>query len=416
MMEDLVEATNSPHDGWLSIAMISPDRQRRLSAISTFARCGNVQTREFEDYPHSLEVVPHLLNSGFDAILIDVDGNPDFALALVEKLCIARSTIVMVFSAHAHAEIMLRSLRAGAREFFTLPFKIDAVIKSLQWVVNHPKRLVAERKADGRLLVFFGSKGGVGVTTIAANFAVALAEQSRQSTLLIDLNLHLGDAAHNIGVRSNYSVVDALENSASLEPQLLSKFLVKHSSGLTVLAAPAQIPSMHATMVAIGCLVAVARQQFDNVVIDAGKKIDLKQMHLFEHPSSAYLITQVGIPELRNANRLIAQFSAESSPHLEIVINRHQSRFLGLTDEHLNKALTRPVTWKVPNDYQAVRKMQDTSTPLVDRDSQLATVIRQMARCVTGQSDEANASGIKGKKNKEKAQHESSPVPTLTFQ
>ena len=40
-----------------------------------------------------------------------------------------------------------------------------------------------------------GAKGGAGVTTIASNFAVSLAQESRHKVVLIDLNLQLGDAA-----------------------------------------------------------------------------------------------------------------------------------------------------------------------------------------------------------------------------
>jgi pilus assembly protein CpaE len=237
--------------------------------------------------------------------------------------------------------------------------------------------------------VFFGSKGGVGVTTLASNFAVALAEESHKSTLLIDLNLHLGDAAMNLGIDAQYSTVDALHNATQLDPPMLVKFLARDSSGLSVLAAPVALPAMQATTTAIGSLLAVARQHFHYVVVDAGKKIDLKQMHLFEESATAYLVTQVGIPELRNANRLIAQFAADRCPKLEIVINRFQSRFLGLTNEHLSKALTRPIDWKIPNDFKAVCTMQSSATPIVHQDSPMAGVIRQMARSACGLTDSA---------------------------
>jgi pilus assembly protein CpaE len=246
----------------------------------------------------------------------------------------------------------------------------------------------AARKLDGRLLVFFGSKGGVGVTTVATNFAVALAEESGQSTLLIDLNLHLGDAAMNLGLDAPYSIVDALQNATRMDTHLLSKLVVRHGSGLSVLAAPAELPSSSATNVAIGSLLQAARRQYHYVVIDAGKKIDLKQMHLFEDSATAYLVTQVGIPELRNANRLITQFSADQGPgpKLEIVINRHRSRSTGLSDEHLAKALNRPIQWRVPNDFAAVREMQNTAIPIVHQESPIAGVVRQMARSVCGAS------------------------------
>jgi pilus assembly protein CpaE len=385
-MSSLIQTSESPHDGPLTVAVVSPDRQHRIAATTAVAQCGNIEPREFPEYPPNLNNATSLLGQGFDAVLVDLDGNPQYALELVEALCVARSAIVMVFSGRADPDLILRSMRAGAREFFTVPFAQSTIAKALQWVAAQQQPAPATRKADGRLLVFFGSKGGVGVTTVATNFAVALAEESHQSTLLIDLNLHLGDAALNLGIDAPHSIVDALQNAAHVDANLLSKLVVRHDSGLSVLAAPAELPSAMATNLAIGSLLQVARRQFHYVVVDAGKKIDLKQMHLFEESATAYLVTQVGIPELRNANRLITQFTGDFGPKLEIVINRHQSRSTGLSDEHLAKALNRPIHWKIPNDYTAVRKMQNTAIPIVHQESAIAGVVRQMARSICGTS------------------------------
>jgi len=64
------------------------------------------------------------------------------------------------------------------------------------------------------------------------------------------------------------------------------------------------------------------------------------------------------------------------------VINRYEARSLGITDEQITKALTRPAQWKIPNDYGAVRRMQTTATPLALEDSPISRQIRQMARSV----------------------------------
>ena len=53
---------------------------------------------------------------------------------------------------------------------------------------------------------------------------------------------------------------------------------------------------------------------------------------------------------------------------------------LGVSEEHITKALTRPAQWKIPNDYAAVRKMQNTATPLALADSPISRLIRQMAK------------------------------------
>jgi len=67
------------------------------------------------------------------------------------------------------------------------------------------------------------------------------------------------------------------------------------------------------------------------------------------------------------------------------VLNRYEPRSLGVNDEAITKALTRPATWKIPNDYAAVRQMQNTATPLVLGDSAISKLIRQMAVSICGQ-------------------------------
>jgi pilus assembly protein CpaE len=243
------------------------------------------------------------------------------------------------------------------------------------------------KKAAGKLLVFLGAKGGSGTTTLACNFAVSLAQESGQSTLLIDLDLPLGDAALNLGIVAEYSTVNALQNSARLDANFLTTLLIKHSSGVWVLAAPGKFPHFQASNESIDKLMAVAREGFDNVVVDVGSRLDLTGTALFRDATAIYLVTQVGIPELRNSNRLISQFFTNSSPKLEIVINRWAPRALGVAEEHITKALTRPAQWKIPDDYATVRRMQNTATPLALEDSPISRTIHQMARAVTGQPD-----------------------------
>jgi pilus assembly protein CpaE len=155
-----------------------------------------------------------------------------------------------------------------------------------------------------------------------------------------------------------------------------------------VLAAPGKFPQFHATNEAIDRLLAVARQGFDNVVVDVGSRLDLTGTALYKDASIIYLVTQAGIPELRNSNRVISQFFSTGGPKLEIVINRYEPRSLGVTEEHITKALTRPAQWKIPNDYPAVRRMQNTATPLALEDSPISRLIHDMARSVSGQPKE----------------------------
>jgi pilus assembly protein CpaE len=276
-------------------------------------------------------------------------------------------------------------MRAGAREYLMLPFDKEEIAEALVRASTLRSMVRPSKKTNGRLLVFLSAKGGSGATTLACNYAVSLAQESQQKTLLIDLNLPLGDVAINLGIKAQYSIVSAFQNTSRLDSHFLSGLLVQHSSGLFVLAAPSELDTTYVSSDAIDKLLQVACQGFDYVVVDAGSRLDLQRKHLFDESATIYLVTQVGIPELRNSHRLIALLSEEGSPKLEIVINRYDPRYLDIDEAHITKALTRPAQWKIPNNYAAVRRMQKTATLLTEEDSPISRVIRQMTRSVCGQ-------------------------------
>ena len=381
----------------LSIAVISPDDDRRNAAIRVLDKFPKGRIREFVSYPTDIDTVTQVLKQSFNVVIIDLDSDPEYTLKLVESICANGSTSVIVYSEQTDPGIMVRCLRAGAREFLHMPLTEAAMTEALVRVwARHLEAPMLESVVDdlpeppvmqgknGKLLVFMGAKGGSGVTTLACSFAVSLAEQSHKSTLLIDLNLPIGDAALNLGVRSDYTTQKALENADRLDSHFLSTLLVTHGSGLKVLAAPSEMTQVQPSDEAIVTLLNVARQSFEYVVVDAGSRLNLQSTYPCDESTTLYLVTQVGIPELRNANRLIKNLPFEGGPNLEIVINRFDASSHGLDEAHVTKALTRPVKWKIPNDYAAVRKMQSSTTPITQENSQIARAIRQMTQSVCG--------------------------------
>ena len=91
----------------------------------------------------------------------------------------------------------------------------------------------------------------------------------------------MGDAALNLGIVAEYSTDNALLDSGRLDASFLSKLLVKHRSGVSVLAAPSKVPKVQASNEAIDKLMAIALQNFENVVVDVGSRLDLIGTTLF---------------------------------------------------------------------------------------------------------------------------------------
>ena len=367
----------------VSVALISPDAQRRMAVANALANSQAGMTREYSCYPE-LDEVPRLMQQNHEVVIVDMDSNPEYALDLVESICGHASTTVMVCSARTDPDLMLRCMRAGAREFLTLPFANGALAEALVRASVRRPSARSSKKTNGKQFVFFGAKGGSGVTLLASNFAIMLARESGQSTLLIDLDLPFGDAALTLGVEGQYSTVDALQNANRLDSNFLSKLLRKYSPQLSVLAAPGKLAKWETSVEALDRLIAVARCEFDNVVVDSGSRLDLTGTAVFQDATTVFLVTQVGIPELRNANRLVSEFFTRELSRLEIVLNRFEPSLLGVDEEHITKALTKPAQWKIPNDRTAAIRSQNTASPLAMSDQPISRAIGQMAKAACG--------------------------------
>ena len=382
MMSAFTQNPDSLGANVLSVALVGPDEEGRKTVAAAVEESQQARvTREITSYP-DLDSVPGRLENKYDVIIIELDSNPEHALDLVEHLCVNTSVTVMVYSARTDSEMLIRCMRAGAREFLTQPITSNTMAEALiRAQVRRPASSVhVPKKALGKLFVFVGAKGGSGVTTIASNFAVALAQESGQSTLLIDLDLPLGDAALNLGITPQFSTANAIENIGRLDSNFLTKLLAKHASGLSVLSSPDRYNPIYASDEAIEKLLAIGRQDFDYVVVDIGSSRGSTYKALFKAASIVYLVVQVTVSELRNANRIIAEFYRQGELKLEVVLNRFTARSLGIDEENITKALTMQATWKVPSDYSSALRAQNTATPLVTLNSPIAKVIKQMAR------------------------------------
>jgi pilus assembly protein CpaE len=383
-MSELHEVNGAHGADVLSVALIGPDEPRRKAIASVLAECPWVCVQEFSSYPADIDEVPVMLEEHHDVVIVDLDGDPELGLDAVVSICDDGSQTVMVFSEQADQELTVRCMRAGARELLVLPITAADMAGALARVSVHLPGAHPVRKKTGHLSVFLGSKGGCGVTTIASNFAVLLAQESGEKTLLIDLGIPLGDVAINFGLAAKFSTDNAFQNSSRLDTTFLSSLLTRHSTGLYVLAAPGEFPKTKITVDVVDKLLAVARQSFDYVVVDAGYRPDLKDSALLDSSATIYLVTQIDIAELRNANRLISQFFSTRGRKLQIVLNRYTPHNILFDDEHITKALTRPAQWRIPDDSATAQRTRRTAAPLALENSPISKVIRQMARTACG--------------------------------
>lgn len=379
----------------LSVAVIDATPKRRNSVTRSLS---SLQSDLYLPKVTALPWVGNpdmLIKQGFDVVLVAADGDQEAALETIETLCHAGVKAAMAYSQVADDDMLIRCMRLGVREFLYYPFGRQVLKEALDRAISQsnfapkvnllPEPVLASK---GKSLVFLGAKGGSGVTTAACNFAVSLARESHRKTLFIDLELPLGDAALSLGIASKFSTLDALKDPDRLDGTFLKSLTERHSSGLHVLAGPDKFMRVPLVEGAVDKLMDVATDVFEYVVVDAGSRWDLADTCLCRVASTIYLITQVGVSELRNANRLIMGVLEPYKWKLEIVLNRHTAAIFGMGDGAIERILTRPAQWRIPNDYDAVRTMQNTAVPLMLKDSAIQSAIQKMARSASGRPPE----------------------------
>ena len=149
-------------------------------------------------------------------------------------------TPIIMLTAEREVEQKVKGLRAGADDYLVKPFhpaELLARIKSLL-VRFAPTEVAVGRPPLGRILAFYGAKGGVGTTTIAINAAIALHRELGRRVALVDGNLQFGDhrVFLDLGL-DRKSIVDVVQ-APSIDVDLLKNVLVRHDSGIDLLLAP----------------------------------------------------------------------------------------------------------------------------------------------------------------------------------
>jgi len=367
----------------LSVALIVPDAGRRLSLTTALAGSQVGIAGEYDAYPSRADL-PELGRLACDAVIVDVDCDIGQAIRVIEDICSRHpATTVMAYSSTNDSTLMRRSMQAGAREFLIEPFLSETVSEA---IARTSSRLPGRGRNLGKLLVFVPSRAGVGVTTIATNFALALRKESGAKVVVVDMDFQLGEIALGLGLTATFSVVDALANAARLDKEFLSTLLLRHDSGLAILSSPEKY-NFFPSAIEEGAdrLFPILREEFDYVVVDTGTCPGALQEKLFLEADKIYLITEMTLPSLRNAHRLISFLSArDGSRALELVLNRFNSRHGEIDEKSATKALGRPINWRVPNAWAAARAAQDSGIPLAMTDSPVTRSLVQMARAACG--------------------------------
>mgnify|MGYP000860854552 CR=1 FL=1 len=176
----------------------------------------------------------------------------------------------------------------------------------------------------GQVISIFGSKGGVGKTTVSTALASLLAEAGYR-VVLVDLTLRLGsDLALALGLDADPSFADLVPDIETVVPKSMEHYLLAHDSGIRLLAAPLtpdkwqRIREGH-----VEKAIHLLRYRFDFVIVDLASNFDNRVLAVLPISSKIYALMTPDAAALQNMKGLAKLMRLLGySGHTQIVLNR----------------------------------------------------------------------------------------------
>jgi pilus assembly protein CpaE len=315
------------------------------------------------------------------AAVIALGDYPDQTIKLIQRLNLeSPNTAIIAAAPNQSPELLLQSLRAGAREFLQLPVKEQELKTVLDRVAAFCAGHVEAPKKKGRVIAVFSSKGGCGTSFIATNLAVA----TNARTALVDLNLQAGDLPLFLGIDPKYSFADMAENRARLDDSLINSFVAPYSSSLSLLAAPKEADSADEIEPEhVFDVLQRMRESFEYIVLDPQHTFDSITLAALDLSDEIVLVLTLDIPAIRSTQRALEIFDRLGYPRkkIRIVVNRW-SKQIDLDLRQVEKFLGEPVIGFVPSDYQTAVTSINLGQPLVksDPNCKISMEVRRIAK------------------------------------
>jgi pilus assembly protein CpaE len=287
-------------------------------------------------------------------LIVDISADAEGAVKAIEKVKQAAPDLFVIASNfHADGETVIACMRAGANEFLLQPIKRIEFRDAIGRLERSPRRNTASDSKLGKVYTFIGTKGGVGTTTLAVNFAAVLA-QRKQSSVLLDLDWVGSDVAMQLGATPQYTLMEVAENLERLDQALFEGFVTRDPLGFFVVGPPDALE--HTTAFSDHMFREFATflvEKYDAIVIDGGRAVSNETVLAAAQVSaSVFLVVDQEFPSIRNAQRYITFLMRMgfNQEQIKIVVNRYSKKVTAnmASLEQIQQTLNQAVFYGIP--------------------------------------------------------------------
>ncbi|MGB0905880.1 MAG: AAA family ATPase [Maricaulaceae bacterium] len=229
-------------------------------------------------------------------------------------------TKVVVIGAMNDIRLYRQLIDKGVSDYLVPPLNSVNIIHSLQDLYSDP-----ESPFSGRVVAFFGAKGGVGSSTLAHNIAWSLSERIGQETALVDMDASWGTTGLDFAYDNSQGLEEALAEPERLDEALLDRFMLRHTSRLSILAASGTLGGETVTSPeAYEAVVDVVRSVSPITVLDMPHYWSEWTKSILISSDEVVITATPDLASLRNAKNLIDFLRAKRPNDIDpiLILNR----------------------------------------------------------------------------------------------
>src|SRR5258708_9291278 len=336
--------------------IICPDVDLHDRLQDALADIGDTNvTRSLDHYPNSLELLRFVRAHAPQVIFLSIDSMQKATEVVRELETHAPGTQIIAISRVCDPQILLDLMRAGVREFSSLPFDRNQIRDSIVRLSDQLQANPQEIETTDDVFSFLPSKAGVGTSTLALNAAVALSRIANTHVLLSDFDLNSGMMRFMLKLDNGYCVTDAAEHSLDMDESLWPQ-MVTSLDKLDVLHAGKLNPDFRIEPTQIRHLMEFMRRNYRALCFDMSGNLEKYSLEIMHESKKIFLVCTPEIPSLHLAReKYLYLKQLDLQERVCVVLNRCQKRPL-ISPEQVEQLLGVPVTLTFPNDYQGVHR------------------------------------------------------------
>jgi pilus assembly protein CpaE len=285
--------------------------------------------------------------------------------------------VILILTGQEGQEVWHKMLRAGIKEFMTRPIASDRLLEEVRKVASLQSKVA--KKAVGpatatepesprsQIIAVTGPRGGCGKTVLSTNLAVALASE-QEKVALVDLNLWGGDIAMLLDLTPRRTLGDLLPGFGGIDYDVVDSVLVKHGSGVTVLAAP-MAGTFDGTTLSrhmVQSILETLREHYQYTVVDTGYTNLESTLAAMDYADTILIVLGMDLPRLRDGKQYLKNLVAANYPKekIRVVVNRSTGS-KEISAAEVESILEFPVAIQIPNDEALVNSSINLGQPFV---------------------------------------------------